>query len=109
MGDQFAAYRRVRGDRHAGDKPVHFPKGSEYIWEWFLGCCSARTGSGFGPNPLAHSEIVAWVTAAGYGPLEPWEFDTIRRIDGEYMRSQREMAEGRDKKSRQHAGRRGRR
>jgi hypothetical protein len=44
----------------------------------------ARSYNGFGPNPISHSEILAWSQLYN-ARLTGWELSVIRRLDILYM------------------------
>lgn len=52
----------------------------EHLWLWFCDLSSARTGSGFGANPISYVEIAAWARLTGNDPT-PWEVSVLRRMD----------------------------
>jgi hypothetical protein len=41
---------------------------------------SARSGNGYGPNPISYSEIAAWSNLTGRAP-RPWEVSALRAMD----------------------------
>lgn len=51
-----------------------------YLWRLFREVSSARQSSGYGPQPLPYTEILAWQTLSGV-VLEPWELDAFRSLD----------------------------
>jgi len=55
-----------------------------HVWRWFLELHSARTGNGYGPNPITFSEIRAWMELKGV-VLRGFEVDAIRALDGAYL------------------------
>lgn len=65
------------------ENPV-LPPGGAHLWEWFQELNGARTGNGFGPNPLPFTEISAWSALTGRSP-RPWEVQAIRLLDAAYI------------------------
>jgi len=55
-----------------------------FLWGAFLSLSKARTGNGFGPNPLPYGEIDAWCRLM-QTRLDPWEVDALRRLDDAYL------------------------
>lgn len=51
---------------------------------WFLELNAARTGTGFGANPLSFTEIFSW-SALTRVRLRPWEVAALRRLDTEFL------------------------
>lgn len=72
------------------DAPPLPPEGA-YLWGFFADLHSARGSSGFGPSPLAFSDIEAWSRLSG-NHLDPWELRAILGIDAQYMASAAEAA-----------------
>jgi len=62
------------------------PDCAAYLWLWFLELHRARTGNGFGPNPIGYVEIDAWQRVTGR-KLSPWEVDMMFALDGAFMAS----------------------
>lgn len=52
----------------------------QYVWQYFLELDSARGSNGFGLNPIAWSDILAFFSLMGFTPTD-WEVQAIRRID----------------------------
>ncbi|WXH21462.1 hypothetical protein WDZ11_00100 (plasmid) [Roseomonas mucosa] len=76
---------------------MEFPPGCERMWLWFLSMCRSRkSSSGFAPDTLQDLNIMAWCFLSGVR-LTPWEFDVIRGIEAEFVRSQRPDVDGGDK------------
>lgn len=76
------------------DEP-EIPAAVEHIWGWFLQL-SATRGGGFGPAPLAYSEIEAWTRMTGDDPT-PWELERIMELDRIYLNHMAERAKDKDK------------
>jgi hypothetical protein len=51
-----------------------------HVWLWFCELAGARQGSGFGPLPLAWSDIAAWQRLTGANPT-PDDIRLIRTLD----------------------------
>jgi hypothetical protein len=64
-----------------------------YLWDWFCDLDSARGGNGFGLNPLSYAEIRAWADLTRVQP-DPWEIETLRRIDSVRIRIANEQTKG---------------
>lgn len=60
--------------------PARLPAGTEYLWAWFRELNAARGSSGFGPNPLAYTEIAAWARLTGRAPAV-WEVRWLIALD----------------------------
>ena len=56
------------------------PQEVEHVWRWFWELASARSGSGFGGNPISYVDIAAWSRLTDQHPT-PWEVTLIRRVD----------------------------
>jgi len=65
--------------------PHKFPRLLHHIWSAFLRLNSARTSGFSGPNPLTYTEMKAWQELTRT-PLQARDFETIKRLDGVYMR-----------------------
>jgi len=55
-----------------------------YLWRWFLDLSARRGGSGFGPAPLAWSEVAAWARLTRLNPT-PWEVDVLLALDDRFL------------------------
>lgn len=62
------------------------PEALRYVWDWFLELNAGRTGSGFGPNPLAWSEVEAWARLSRLR-LTGFERDALRALDAVFVRT----------------------
>ena len=60
---------------------VTLPKSCAHVWSWFTDLHSSRSSNGFGPNPLAYSEIYAYFALQGDISPEDWELDLLRMFD----------------------------
>lgn len=63
----------------------------EHLWSWFRELAAARTGNGYGPNPIAWTEIAAWAALTGARPT-PWEVAALKALDAEYLADAAETA-----------------
>lgn len=59
------------------------PAAGEHIWDWFWSLHGGRR-AGFGPEPLAYSEIAAWCALTGARPM-PDEVRIIKAMDAAYL------------------------
>jgi hypothetical protein len=74
------------------------PDETAHLWEWFCELCSARGSNGFGPNPLAYSEIAAWAALTGANP-DPFDVAVLKRLDSAFLASAAKSAKSKtDKK-----------
>lgn len=76
--------------RQTGIKPkeleelLELPESCQHVWKWFLDLHSARTSSGFAPNPITYSDMYSYFTLLSMYP-EEWELDLIKLIDRESL------------------------
>lgn len=82
VSDHYAALER--SGRKAKPKGPTLHPSAVHVWNLFAQVSAARTGSGFGPNPLTYSEIDAFSRLTGW-TLDPWEVDAIRALDDAYI------------------------
>lgn len=75
---------------------VELPDSMAHIWIWFLELDSARTSSGFGPNPISYTEIQAYFNLIGVKPKK-FEVRTIKRFDNAVLQIYAEKAQKSDK------------
>lgn len=61
-------------------KGPKMPRQAQHVWEWFLELAAARTGNGFGPNPISFSELKAWADLTGRNP-KPLEIQWLKALD----------------------------
>lgn len=87
---------------HELDGP-EFPKGAEYLWEWYWQLRRRCGGNGFGPSPIPHAEIDAWVRLTGTDPA-PWELEVLGDIDIAYLKQAAEAQRRKDGKSKGSSG-----
>lgn len=64
----------------ARNKRAELPDLGAYLWAWFVELSAARSGNGFGENPIGYTEIAAWAALTGRD-LTPWEVSVLRRLD----------------------------
>lgn len=83
------------------EEQPELPYHLEWIWSAYVDLGQARTSSGFGVNPLAVSEIVAWLDLQGLTDTQARQeaYQLIRRLDARYMEWQGEQAKGRQTRS----------
>ena len=60
------------------------PRQAQHVWEWFLELNAARTGNGFGPNPITFQELKAWADLTGRNP-KPMEVHWLKTLDRLWM------------------------
>jgi hypothetical protein len=82
---------------HLSGGQISVPIAGDLVWRWFGDLSSTRTWHNAGPNPIAHTEILAWMGAARW-PLGPRHIRLIRALDDEwiahfYAQRSRERAE----------------
>jgi hypothetical protein len=85
-----AHLRKIEERRQrTGQKPLQErsepPEETAYLWEAFLDLHGARSGNGFGPNPIGFQEIEAWERSRGVS-LNVWEWDTLRLLDRVWLK-----------------------
>ena len=72
--------------RQTGVKPKEleemqeFPKDMSHVWKYFIDLNNARSGNGFGANPISYTEMMSYFQLLDIMPDE-WEVDTIRKLD----------------------------
>lgn len=54
------------------------------MWLWFLELDAARSGSGFGANPITFTELRAWIELSAVA-VKPWELRSLRALDRERL------------------------
>jgi hypothetical protein len=83
MAEHYAAVERATGRK--AEHP-ELPTALRYLWNHFILLHKARGSNGFGPNPLAWSEIRAYCELM-QARLDPWEIEAIKVVDDEYLAS----------------------
>ena len=56
------------------------PSPLAHVWGWFCELDQARTGNGFGANPITFSELQAWSMLTGNHP-RPHEIRLLQKLD----------------------------
>jgi hypothetical protein len=76
----------ISAERQLGETPEELLNAPElpeylvYLWNYFMELSRARGNNGFGPSPLAYSEIQAWARLTKQA-LDAWELDAILKLD----------------------------
>jgi hypothetical protein len=70
-----------------------------HIVGWYGELSGARSGNGFGPNPIAYAEIYAWARLTRR-ELLPLEIALLRAIDTSFLRITGEWTSQRSRASR---------
>lgn len=60
------------------------PAGGDLLWRWFLDLHRARSFHAAGPNPISHSEILAYAQLMRW-PIEPRHVAIIIAMDATYL------------------------
>ncbi|WP_455906073.1 phage tail assembly chaperone [Agrobacterium fabrum] len=60
------------------------PDGGDLLFRWFLDLHQARTYHAAGPNPISHSEILAYAQLMRW-PIEPRHVSILRAMDRTYL------------------------
>jgi len=60
-----------------------------HIWDWFQELHIARSGNGFGPNPITFSDVAAWVSLTGVA-IRASEVRVILMLDRLWLVAQAE-------------------
>jgi hypothetical protein len=90
--------------RQTGRKPkelenlVEIPDSCIEAWGWFIKLNRARSGTGFGLNPLTYSDIAAFFRLQQIVP-EVWEVELIEKLDRTVMSIYAEKQASDSKKS----------
>ena len=89
--------------RQTGEKPKELedlltvPLDCTECWGFFLSLNESRSSNGYGFNPIAYSDILAYFQLKQIIP-EDWEVDLIKRLDREVMSIYSEKAKQDSKK-----------
>jgi hypothetical protein len=72
-------------EKRTGQRPkeldeAEIPLEAAHVWAWFCDLHSARSSSGFGPNPISYSEIAAWGKLTGER-VRRHEVKLLRQLD----------------------------
>lgn len=82
--------------KQSGVKPAELdnecPAIFESVWADFIVLSGKRTSSGFGANPLLHSEIESWCRLTGTS-LTAFEIELIDRLDRKYLEHSAKQSE----------------
>lgn len=81
-----AAAERQLG-RKVTEPGPKLPSAGRHVWQAFSELHSARSGSGFGPNPISYAEMEAWSRLTRW-PLAYWEVTALRQLDEAYLTAQ---------------------
>lgn len=60
------------------------PAGGDLLFRWFIDLHQARTYHAAGPNPISHSEILAYAQLMRW-PIEPRHVSILRAMDRTYL------------------------
>jgi hypothetical protein len=82
--EHLEAIERKTGIRPKELDECEMPRESAHVWEWFLDLHSARSGNGYGPNPISYMEIWAWAKLKGIA-VRAHEADMLRALDAAYL------------------------
>lgn len=66
------------------EEMLTLPEGCTHVWRWFIDLHNARSGNGFGANPINYTEIKSYFDLLSIAPCE-WEIDLIRKLDNEML------------------------
>ena len=61
------------------------PPQAAHLLGWFQELSAGRTSSGFGWNPLAWGDFMAWSALTGT-TLRPWEVRMLKRLDHLFLK-----------------------
>jgi len=66
-----------------------------HVWSWYCELAAARSGSGFGPNPIGYRDITEWARLSGLKPGR-FEIECLLAIEASYfdVRSKVEKEKG---------------
>lgn len=90
--------------RQTGQKPpelenlLELPDEMQYVWRCFIELNNARSGTGYGINPISYMEIYCYFKLQNIEP-EEWEVQTIKRLDSIAMKVYADKAEAEQKKA----------
>lgn len=83
VSDHLAVVARVTG-RKLDDNAPKLPREMRYLWRTFVSLHRARGSNGWGPSPIAWSDIDAFCRLTGVA-LDPWEVEAIRAVDEAFL------------------------
>jgi len=78
------AFAKAAGTRSDALPFDDLPVEVQHLWGWFCDLSGARSGNGYGGNPISHIEIEAWSRLSGIR-LTPWEVAVLRRADSAFL------------------------
>lgn len=78
LSDRLVWILRCQLDKNPETPEV--PPAGQRVWGIFLDLNATRGSNGFGPLPIAYSEIEAW-SRLRREPVRPFEIDIIRALD----------------------------
>lgn len=76
--------------RQTGVKPQELdelhvlPDSCTHVWRWFIDLHNARSGNGFGANPISYTEMKSYFYLMNISPSE-WEIELIKKLDNEML------------------------
>jgi hypothetical protein len=85
-GDGYTRRTHLRAAwKSTGRKPAELdgpalPAPLAHAWDWYQELDAARSGSGFGPNPVGYVELQAWAQLTGTRP-SLFELECLRALD----------------------------
>jgi hypothetical protein len=80
------------------DELKELPESCSQVWRWFVDLNNSRSSNGYGVNPIAYSDIKAYMDLIAI-EMHEWELHLLKRIDNEAMLSYAKEAELERKKS----------
>lgn len=83
LADHLAVVARMTG-RSLNDNLPKLPREMRYLWRAFTSLHRARGSNGWGPSPIAWSEIESFCRLTGVA-LDPWEVEAIRALDEAFL------------------------
>lgn len=87
VGAHYAAVARATGKVITAPE---LPAALRYLWNIFAMLHRCRGGNGFGPNPIAWSEVLAYCQLTRLS-LTAWELEAIRLLDDAYLSASAEQ------------------
>lgn len=92
VADHLAVVAKVRG-RKLDDNAPKLPPEMRYLWRTFVSLHRARGSNGWGPSPIAWSDIDAFCRLTAM-TLDPWEVEAIRALDEAFLDAAAGASEG---------------
>ena len=90
MAEHYAVVAKRTGKTLDGPD---LPTALRYLWNHFIQLHNGRGGNGFGPNPIAWSEIRAYCDVMRV-QLDPWEVEAIKAVDDVFLASSTDSTTG---------------